>query len=431
MKKSITLWVVLGAIMLGCLYLIFHPLSKTQNSGGVSINSLSADVYPAYPNLTWGKENLQTYKDISGVETVSSPITNISDLSAVSAPFLKYYKDKLTPLGWTVDNSLAAGGPGSELVGYKKGSEYIILKFTTLFKGGGTNEPVQCPCDISFSVFSGSKSLPTSYKNATYILNGKPVTLINGKAEEQIVPGSASKLITQYFGNEVTHDFDGDGRQDVAFLLTQNSGGSGTFFYVIAALNTPNGYVGSEGVLLGDRIAPQTTEMSQNPSQKNVIVVNYAVRKAGESFSIQPSVGKSIWLLLDPKTMQFGEVAQNFEGEADPARMTLGMKKWVWIETLYNNGTSLEPKKVDAFTLTFSPDGNFHTTTDCNSVSGKYTTNKQSIEFSHMVSTLMYCDASQESQFTALLTNVDSYLFTSKGEFVLNLKMDSGSVIFK
>ncbi|MEI6304792.1 MAG: hypothetical protein WCP09_02110 [Candidatus Taylorbacteria bacterium] len=147
------------------------------------------------------------------------------------------------------------------------------------------------------------------------MIDGRLIALKNGLSSISIASGSASKITTQYFGNEVTHDFDGDGRLDTAFILTQNTGGSGTFYYVVAALNKVNGYIGSHGLLLGDRIAPQTTEMSQNKNTPNVIVVNYADRKPGESFTTQPSQGKSLWLLLDPKIMQFGEVAQNFEGE--------------------------------------------------------------------------------------------------------------------
>lgn len=146
----------------------------------------------------------------------------------------------------------------------------------------------------------------SSPEDATYVLNGQAVTLKNGISEAEAAPGSASKIITRYFGNEVKYDFNGDGRKDVAFILTQEMGGSGTFYYVVAALNTKDGYVGSQGLLLGDRIAPQTTEMGKG----NVIIVNYADRAPGESFAVQPSMGKSLYLLLDPKTMQFGEVVQ-------------------------------------------------------------------------------------------------------------------------
>ena len=87
-----------------------------------------------------------------------------------------------------------------------------------------------------------------------------------------------------------------------------------------AIQNKDGGYAGTDGVLLGDRIAPQTTEMSQNPNHKNVIIVNYADRAPGEPMTVPPSIGKSIWLKLNTTTMQFGEVVQNFEGETDMSR---------------------------------------------------------------------------------------------------------------
>lgn len=163
--------------------------------------------------------------------------------------------------------------------------------------------------------------LAQDYKNATYIIEGRSISLLNGISEIESTPGSATKIITRYFGNEVKYDLNQDGREDVAFILTQETGGSGLFFYFVAALNTPTGYIGSQAIFLGDRISPQTTHMDEGvtsigTSRQNVIVVNYSTRLPGEPFSTKPSLGKSIWLKLDPVTMQFGEVVQNFEGES-------------------------------------------------------------------------------------------------------------------
>jgi hypothetical protein len=154
------------------------------------------------------------------------------------------------------------------------------------------------------------------HRDATYLIEGVNVTLRDGTAKTDAKEGSASKVVTTYFGNELKTDLDGDGREDIAFLLTQQKGGSGTFFYVVAALNTVNGYVGSDGYLLGDRIAPQTTEASQNPRHKHVIVVNYADRATGEPMTAKPSVGKSAYLKLDPRDMRWGIVEPDFEGES-------------------------------------------------------------------------------------------------------------------
>jgi hypothetical protein len=119
------------------------------------------------------------------------------------------------------------------------------------------------------------------------------VTLVNGVSETEAAPGSASKIVTRYFGNDATGDLDGDGAPDIAFLLTQSGGGSGTFYYVVVALRTTNGYRGTNAVLLGDRIAPQTILINGSD-----LIVNFSDRKAGEPMSTSPSVGVSKHLIV-------------------------------------------------------------------------------------------------------------------------------------
>lgn len=155
-----------------------------------------------------------------------------------------------------------------------------------------------------------------SHKDAEYRIDGAVVKLENGVAEVEAAPGSASKITTRYFGNDLEVDVNDDGRKDIVFLLTQETGGSGIFYYAVAALNTERGYVGSDGYLLGDRIAPQTIEVSPNPRHKDVIVVNYADRAPGEPMSSQPSIGKSAYLKLDIESMMWGIVEPDFEGES-------------------------------------------------------------------------------------------------------------------
>ncbi len=156
----------------------------------------------------------------------------------------------------------------------------------------------------------------TDYKNATYIIDGQPITLVDGYAQVPSAPGSESQSTTRFFGNELVTDLDADGVDDVAFILTQETGGSGVFYYAVGAVMTEVGYVGTDGYLLGDRIAPQTTNESQNPRQKNVVVFNYADREVGEPMTTQPSVGKSVYLKLVPEYMQWAIVEPDFEGES-------------------------------------------------------------------------------------------------------------------
>jgi hypothetical protein len=78
---------------------------------------------------------------------------------------------------------------------------------------------------------------------------------------------------------------------DAAFLLQQSNGGSGVFYYVVAAIKTENGYLGTNAMFIGDRIAPQSTNIDPNNSSQ--FIVNYADRNANEPMSSIPTIGVS------------------------------------------------------------------------------------------------------------------------------------------
>ena len=123
------------------------------------------------------------------------------------------------------------------------------------------------------------------FKDGTYTVEGKPVTLVDGLAESQSAPGSASKTVTRYLGNEATGDLNGDGLDDVVFLLTQDGGGSGLFYYLVAARNSEQGYVGTNAMLLGDRIGPKSVSI-----EDGVIIVDFLERNPGEPFTVPPTL---------------------------------------------------------------------------------------------------------------------------------------------
>ena len=125
-------------------------------------------------------------------------------------------------------------------------------------------------------------------QNATFEIDSTRVTLHDGESSVSAAPGSAAAVVTRYFGNEARGDFNRDGYNDVAFILTQSPGGSGTFYYVAVALGTKSGYRGTNAIVLGDRISPQTTEY-----RLGKIIVNFADRKPTDAMTVKPSVGVS------------------------------------------------------------------------------------------------------------------------------------------
>ena len=122
--------------------------------------------------------------------------------------------------------------------------------------------------------------------NATYTVDGKQVTLVDGRAEEEIVEGSVSQLITTIFGEPAFGDVDGDGDLDAALILVQDTGGSGTFYYGAAAINEGGIYQGLNALFLGDRIVPQFHQI-----QGEMFLYSYTERGLGEPMSAPPSFG--------------------------------------------------------------------------------------------------------------------------------------------
>ena len=135
--------------------------------------------------------------------------------------------------------------------------------------------------------------------NATYTIDGHPVTFTNGRSNAATAPGSAEQITATIFDVAAPGDLNGDGKPDTAVILTQDTGGSGTFYYAAAAINTPTGAQGTNAILLGDRIAPQNISI-----QNDQVVVNYADRKPGEPFSTQPSVGVTKYLSYNSSTLE-------------------------------------------------------------------------------------------------------------------------------
>ena len=149
------------------------------------------------------------------------------------------------------------------------------------------------------SIFDGpSTAFTFDPKNTTYIVEGKSVTLSNGLSELESAPGSASKIVTRYFGNEAYGDADGDDDNDLVFLITQSTGGTGEFYYAAVAYRTSTGYKLSNTFFVGDRIAPQSTEIKEDSKE---IHINFVERKKGESMAVKPSVGSTLLLKLTPE----------------------------------------------------------------------------------------------------------------------------------
>ena len=261
--------------------------------------------------------------------------------------------------------------------------------------------------------------------NTRFNINQQDIALFNGYAEESAAPDSNTKLITQVWGTPTITDLNGDGQQDAVLILSQNGVGSGIFYYLVVAIREGEHFKGSKAFLLGDRIQPHEVRVD-----KNRITVQLLDRLKSDAYTTLPSITTEQRFVYDADTQQLIAVEPNFAGEADPARMTLGMKTWYWEKTQYNNDSEQKPKLAQKFSLKFEANGKVLITTDCNAMQGEFSVTDNQITLSKMISTRMFCADSQEQEFSKMLTNVSSYFFTGKGRLILELKYDSGSMTF-
>jgi heat shock protein HslJ len=96
----------------------------------------------------------------------------------------------------------------------------------------------------------------------------------------------------------------------------------------------------------------------------------------------------------------------------------------VWVKTLDDVGPAAQsasiitPTQANAFTLTFTSEGNVNGRTDCNSFGGTYSLDEYNrLRFGSMMSTLMYCENSQEQEFISMLK--DSLVYIAEDELIL------------
>lgn len=118
------------------------------------------------------------------------------------------------------------------------------------------------------------------------------------------------------------------------------------------------------------------------------------------------------------------------EKQADPDNASLTSQTWVWVAALYNDGREITPEDPQAFTLSFGSDGSFSATTDCNQMGGNYAVVGEQITFNDIFATKMFCEGSQEQTFSTLLRDTAGY-HIAEGQLILDLKFDSGSVVFR
>lgn len=132
-----------------------------------------------------------------------------------------------------------------------------LLYFTNKHAGEELARKETPANDLSWDVLRNAE-YPSEFSRA------KTIRLANGAYEEEIAPGSATKLKVQLVDIGAFGYLNGDRAHDAAVILVSDPGGSGTFIHLVAVLNEDGLPRPLKPVLLGDRVAIRAVAIEAN-----------------------------------------------------------------------------------------------------------------------------------------------------------------------
>lgn len=130
-------------------------------------------------------------------------------------------------------------------------------------------------------------------EDSTYIIDGLPFDFSDGVSSDR-----NGKVIFRFFGVPHVGDVTGDGKEDTGVMIASADVDGETSYYVAAALLTGDGFVGTNAIMLGRGIAPQTLEI-----REGVIIANFATRREGDPAETPPSVGVSRYFKVEKEVL--------------------------------------------------------------------------------------------------------------------------------
>ena len=150
---------------------------------------------------------------------------------------------------------------------------------------------------IRFNIMGGGDVLPsaaTGLSDLSVTIDGQHFQMGHGVAEIAAAPGSAITNTLRMVGEPVLAGPDAAGNRDAALIVVNDPGGSGRFYYALAAIAQADSYRATNVLPLGDRITPQTIEYRDGR-----FIYHYLGRDLDQPMSEPPTVEETLSVRLD------------------------------------------------------------------------------------------------------------------------------------
>jgi heat shock protein HslJ len=210
-----------------------------------------------------------------------------------------------------------------------------------------------------------------------------------------------------------------------AVVLVTDPGGSGVFFDLAVVAVREGKPVNLTVAPLGDRVRVESLTIRGN-------AIHVTMMSHGpDDPSCCPTrrVEKSYVLAGGNRIL---EEVQPLPAPAVPAAVADGLvgQTWQWVRFEGGDDSTLVVTEPAKYTISFTPDGNFAVTADCNHGNGGYKVTGSSLVIPAFALTMAEClPESLSSRFVGYLGNVASFVL-KEGTLYLNLRIDGGNLVF-
>ena len=255
--------------------------------------------------------------------------------------------------------------------------------------------------------------------NTTYSgIYEEPVTLTDGAYEgEPFVEGGAARPTVTLVPMSAFGDLNGDGVDDAAALLAENSGGSGVFTYLAAVVNDNGRPVNTGTVMLGDRIQIKSMVIEKQQVVIEMITQGPEDAMCCATLKVRQTFALQAGQLVETGSEELGNVSLD----------DLMGTSWVLTDFNLNN----DPVQGDtAITAAFA-DGNVSGSAGCNNYNAAVSSDSgQTLTIGPSMSTMMACEEpamSQETKYLAALQGARQWSYYL-GNLAITYQTDDGGI---
>lgn len=139
------------------------------------------------------------------------------------------------------------------------------------------------------------------------------------------------------------------------------------------------------------------------------------------------SVTDSVAIRNDRATLEEEALDQQATSSGTVSKL---VGSWVWEYTLLQSGNRSMPNHAGVFILQFTDEGTYTSSTDCNSLGGTFTQDGDILSLAPPIATKMFCENSQEGEYTTALIRVVSFALEGS-RLHLYLSHNDGEMVFR